>query len=134
MDVEIIYESPFAILRYYPEKGIIHHETHQGPWQGKEFREMMTLGTKILTERKADKWLSDDRQNVTVSKEEMQWGVEKWFPETLKSGWKYWAIVKPKHVISQIHIERVAKEYETQGLIAKFFTDVDQAFEWLTNL
>lgn len=136
MSAEILYDSPFATLFFHPEHKIIHHETHstQGSWQPDEFRKMMILGSRIMAEKKAEKWLSDDRNTLGARKEEYQWGVEFWFPETVKAGWKHWAIVQPKHIIAQLNMEKVVKDYQKQGINAKFFTDVDEAMEWLESL
>jgi hypothetical protein len=136
MNVEIIYESPFASLWFHPDYKIIHHSTHKdyGKWEATEFREMMMLGTRIMAERGATKWLSDDTYTLALSKEEYQWGVEYWFPETIKAGWKHWAIVQPNKIIAQLNMEKVVKEYKEQGINAKFFTEVDVAFNWLTNV
>jgi len=120
-------------LWYHPESKIIHHQTHpqQGSWQGDEFRKMMLLGSEFLAEKKSEKWLSDDRNTIGASKEEYQWGVDFWFPKTVKAGWKHWAIVQPKHVIAQLNMEKVVKDYKAQGINARFFADIDEAMNWL---
>jgi len=135
MNAEIIYNSPFATLWYYPESKIIHHQTHpqKGSWQPDEFRQMMLLGSQTLEEKGAQKWLSDDRDTIGASKEEFQWGVEFWFPRTVKAGWKHWAIVQPKHVIAQLNMEKTVKGYKSQGINAMFFTEVDEAMNWLES-
>lgn len=133
MSAEIIYDSPFATLWYHPESKIIHHTTHKdyGAWESEEFRNMAMLGTRIMAERHAQKWLSDDRFSLSVNKEEFQWGVENWFPATVKAGWKHWAIVQPKHVIAQLNLEKVVKDYKNQGINVQYFSDVDEAMHWL---
>jgi len=135
MSAEIIFDSPFATLWYHPESKIIHHQTHaiQGPWQAEEFRKLMLLGAEVLAERHAEKWLSDDRNTMAANKEEYQWGINFWFPKTVKAGWKHWAIVQPKYVITQLNLEKVVKDYKTQGINAMFFSDVDEAITWLEN-
>lgn len=136
MSVEIVYDSPFATLWYHPESKIIHHQTHpvNGSWQPEEFRSMMLLGSQTLEEKGAQKWLSDDRYTIGASKDEFQWGVEFWFPRTVKAGWKHWAIVQPKHVISQLNLEKVVKDYKAQGINAMFFSDFDEAMQWLESV
>jgi hypothetical protein len=135
MSPEIIFDSPFATMWYHPESKIIHHQTHpqQGSWQGDEFRKMMLLGSEFLAEKNSEKWLSDDRNTIGANKEEYQWGVDFWFPKTVKAGWKHWAIVQPKHVIAQLNMEKVVKDYKTQGINAMFFSDEDEAMKWLES-
>jgi len=135
MDAEIIYDSPLATMYYYPDTKIIHHEIHLSnePWKDNEFRELMMLGSRTLAEKGAQKWLSDDRNTLAVNKMEYQWGHDYWFPETLKRGWKHWAIVQPKHLIAQLNLEIMVKEYAAQGINAMFFTEVDKAMDWLVK-
>ncbi|MDP3449742.1 MAG: hypothetical protein Q8R87_04105 [Anaerolineaceae bacterium] len=135
MNPEIIYASPFATLWYHHESKIIHHMAHEdyGAWESDEFRNMVMLGTRTMAERGAQKWLSDDRFSLSVNKEEFRWGAEHWFPVTIKAGWKHWAIVKPKHVIAQLNMEKTVKDYKAQGINAMFFSDVDEAMQWLED-
>jgi hypothetical protein len=136
MSAEIVYDSPFATLWYHPESKIIHHSIHEKytVWESAEFRKIMMLGTKIMAEKGAEKWLSDDRFTHASNKEEYQWGVEFWFPETIKAGWKHWAIVQPKRIIAQLNLEKVVKGYKEQGINTNFFTDVDEAMKWLVSM
>ena len=135
MSAEVIYDSTFATMWYHPESKIIHHQTHpqKGSWHHEEFRSMMLLGTQTIKEKGAQKWLSDDRETIGARKEEYQWGVDFWFPETVKAGWKHWAIVQPKHIMAQLNMEKVVKDYKAQGINTMFFSDVDEAMQWLEN-
>ncbi|EKD88681.1 MAG: hypothetical protein ACD_34C00399G0007 [uncultured bacterium] len=135
MSAEIIYDSPFATLWYHPESKTIHHQTHpqHGTWQTEEFRKMMLLGSQTLADKGAQKWLSDDRDSNGTNKDEYQWGVEFWFPRTVKAGWKHWAIVQPKHIIAQLNMEKVVKDYKAQGINTMFFSDAEEAMNWLES-
>jgi hypothetical protein len=132
MSVEVIFDSPNATMWYYPESQIIHHQFHI-PLQGEPFRDFMMLGTRTMADKGAHKWLSDDRAILAVHKDESQWGMNHWFPETIKAGWKHWAIIQPKHTISQLNLEKVAKTYSAMGINAMFFSDVDEAMKWLES-
>ncbi len=133
MSIEVIYDGPDATLWYHPEKKIIHHKIHRN-FQGDKLRNFMILGSKTLAEKGAEKWLSDDRVELMLDKEAIEWSGENWFPTTQKAGWKYWAIVKPKHLISQISYEKIARNYTERGVTTRFFATVEEALSWLESL
>ncbi len=132
MDSEVIYDSPYATLWYHPESKIIHHKIYKFS-KAEEFLTFINLASNTLAEKGAKKWLSDDQSVLLVEKEGDTLNTEKWSKKTIEAGWKYWAIVKPKHVISQINMEKMVKYYNSLGITAKFFTDVDEALHWLEN-
>ncbi len=133
MDAEVIYDSPYATLWYHPESKIIHHKIHKFS-KDEEFRTFINLASNTLAEKGATKWLSDDRSVLMVEKEGIGVKTELWTSRTINAGWKYWAIVKPKHIISQINMEKMVKYYNTLGITARFFTEVDEAMHWLESL
>lgn len=133
MDPEVIYDSPYATLWYHPESKIIHHKIHKFS-KNEEFRFFINLASRTLAEKGATKWLSDDQTVVMVEQRSSESNLELWSKKTIESGWKYWAIVKPKHIISQINMEKMVKYYNSLGITAKFFTDMDEAMHWLENL
>ena len=79
------------------------------------------------------KWLSDDRNNAALSKEDMEWTQTDWHPRTIATGWKYWAIVLPKNIIGQMNMDYIIKRAAAEGLTVRPFTDPDEAMEWLEN-
>ena len=118
-------------LMYDNSKKIVHHQIHKYIY-GQQLREMLSKGTEILETNHATKWLSDDRNNSSLSPEDTEWAQKNWFPQTVKAGWKHWALVQPKSVIGQINIERFTKEYAKQGINVKMFSDPDEAERWLS--
>ncbi len=132
MPTQTVIDNPFVTLRYHPEKKIVHHQLHKFIF-GKEFREFLLAGTDVMKKNQARKWLSDDRANTVLSKEDADWGQTNWFPQTLAAGWKYWAIVQPEKVLAQAGMERLVAQYSALGVTAKFFTDPDEAMKWLES-
>lgn len=128
----ILYDSPFAIMWYHPDKKIVHHQIRKFMF-GEEFHKFLLIGTEAMKKNRACKWLSDDRSNSALSKEDMEWGATNWFPQTIRAGWKFWAIVQPEKIIAQINMEKLAENYANAGIVAKFFTDADEAMKWLTS-
>jgi hypothetical protein len=125
-----IIDNPYVTLWYHPDTKIVHHQLHKFV-SGKEFREFLLAGMDVLAKNKAKKWLSDDRSNSVLRKEDLEWGDQHWFPQTAQAGWKYWAIVQPEKVLAQVGMERLAKQYAKFGVTSKFFSDAREALSWL---
>lgn len=124
--------NEFVSMWYYPDKKIVHHQFHKFA-SGEAFRAFLMKGTETMRKNSANKWLSDDRKNPVLKKEDLEWGQTTWFPATLFAGWKYWAIVQPQFALAQMSMEELVKEYGKAGIIAKFFTDPDEAMKWLES-
>jgi hypothetical protein len=126
----VLYNSEYATMWYDPDKKIVHHQMHKFTF-GDEFQKFLLIGTDAIKKYHARKWLSDDRNNSVLRKEDMEWGMVNWLPQTVKAGWKYWAIVQPEKIIAQMNMVQLAKEYAKLGIVANFFSDPAVAMKWL---
>lgn len=130
MPKDTILENEQITVWYHPDKKIIHHQMHQFTF-GSNFQEGLMAGLETLKKHKAQKWLSDDRKNPVLRKEDLAWGEANWITPMLQAGWKYWAIVQPEKVIAQMNMEKLAEAYAARGVATKIFTDPDEALKWL---
>ena len=69
-----ILDDEFVSMWHYPMQGIIHHQFHQHIW-GEAFRNTLNKGAELFETRRATKWLSDDRENCALSKEDSEWAI-----------------------------------------------------------
>ncbi|MBI9049735.1 MAG: hypothetical protein JEZ00_09970 [Anaerolineaceae bacterium] len=133
MTAIVIEDNDYATLWYYPDKKIIHHKFKKFI-HGKVFHDFLLIGTTLMRENGATKWLSDDRLNPVLRQDDMTWGDTNWFPQTVDAGWKYWAVVQPKSMIASLNMQKLVSEYEKAGLTAQFFMTPEEALAWLENL
>jgi hypothetical protein len=132
MAATTLYDSSYVTVWYHPQKKIVHHQIHKFVF-GEEFQKFLLIGTEALKKNRAQKWLSDDRGNSVLRNEDLAWGVTTWFPQTVQAGWKYWAIVQPEKIMAQVTMEQVVQDYAKAGIVARFFTDPDEAMKWLES-
>lgn len=132
MSKTVVEENEFATMWYHPEEKIIHHE-YKKFMSGDVFHNFLLKGTETMKKNGASKWLSDDRENSVLTTEDIKWGETNWFPQTLQAGWKYWAIVQPTAAIAKMNTDKIVKQYGEAGIVAKYFTDPDEAFKWLAS-
>jgi len=130
MDKELILDNDYMTLWYYPGKKIVHHQFHKFTY-GKALRDGLSAGAALLEEKGAQKWLSDDRKNTGLGKEDMNWTATVWRPRVIKAGWKYWALVLPEKILGQMSMKRIIEEYANTGVTVQIFSDPDEAMRWL---
>jgi hypothetical protein len=133
MDPITVLENASVSMLYYPTKGLLHHQFHKHIW-GEAFRDVLNKGVEVFTRLRGNKWLSDDRKNCALSKEDTDWAMQDWFPRVHKAGWKYWAVVLPNHVVGQMNMKRFVDTYSTRGIVAMVFDDPTDAMKWLEHL
>ena len=132
MSIETIIDNELVTLVYHTDKKIVHHTFHQTV-QGKDFQTTLNTGLEIFRKYGAHKWLSDDRQNSTLTEDDTLWAKTEWFPKVLEAGWQHWAIVWPQKTLAIINLKEFMDTYRTFGLQAMAFKDPKQAMSWLAN-
>lgn len=133
MDKQVILDSPSATLWYHPADRIVHHEVHKF-LHGPALRELLTKGGEILKLNRARKWLSDDRKNGALSKEDGEWAATVWQPGIVAAGWNTWAMVQPEAVIGQMNIKKFTENFLALGLKVKVFREPGEALTWLRSV
>jgi hypothetical protein len=131
-EIKII-DNEYATLLYYPDTKIVHHAFHKNIG-GQEFRDVLNAGTKAFQEYGAVKWLSDDRENSVLSPEDTAWSFTDWFPRTVKTGWKYWALVVPHDNLARMNFQEFIDSCFQLGLRIMVCSDPQEAMEWLLTI
>lgn len=130
MNSDIVLDTEWLNVRYYPDSGIIHH-TWKKSCSGEVFRDMMLEASDYLAAHKGSKWLSDDRLFTVMTEADSLWGRRVWFPRTIHAGWKHWAMLLPERYVGQVSMQAILTEYKAAGINAKIFDSVAAALEWL---
>lgn len=125
-----IIQNEYATLVYHPDIKVVHHTFHK-PIAGQAFRDVLSAGIKVMSEHKASKWLSDDRENSALPDDDVTWSKEDWFPRALEAGWKYWALVVPQDLMARMNMKQFVDSYIDQGLRVMVFSQPESAMEWL---
>lgn len=129
----VIAETEYITLQYLPDKKLIYHTIHK-PVGGQPLRDVLNKGTEALAQYGVCKWLSDDRKNGPLSKEDQEWGFNDWNRRTIKVGWKYWALVVPKALVDAGTMIPMINDVFALGLRMMVFSDLDEAMAWLDEM
>ena len=129
----VILDNEYATVWYHEESKMVHH--HIKKWvSGESLKTVLNEGYKALKKNGATKWLSDDRLNGALKKEDEDWAKADWFPKMLGAGWKHWAVVLPEKLVGQMNMKRFTEDYAKAGLNASLFSDPDLGRKWLDGL
>ena len=130
----VVFDSEYITVEYLSDKKIICHTVHK-PVDPKFWLEALNVGTDVLIEHGARKWLSDDRKMGPLpTDDESVQGSNDWTERTLSAGWKYWANVVPTDVISAGALIPVMDEFHQLGLRMMVFDDLEKAVAWLDSM
>lgn len=94
----------------------------------------MDKGAEIFKTNGAQKWLSDDRMNSTLTAEDGAWASTDWSARVMAAGWKYWAIVMPDKVVGKLNMQRFIEDYSKKGVTIDIFGDPEEALKWLESV
>lgn len=128
-----ILDNEYATLWYHEESKIVHHKFHKFIY-GDKFRDILEKGLESFEKYGAQKWLSDDRNNSALPKDDGGWALTQWGPRVMGLHWRYWAVVLPDKVLGQSNLNWFMTEYIQQGLVVKAFEDADEALKWLESV
>jgi hypothetical protein len=132
MAITTILDNEYATLWLHAESKIVHHKVKKYI-HGDELRQLLMKGHETLKKNACKKWLSDDLNNGPLLKDDEAWAKTSWFPEVVKAGWKFWAIVMPTQVIGQINMKRFVADYAKAGITVTVFSESDKALAWLES-
>jgi hypothetical protein len=132
MSKETIFGTDQITVWYYPEKKIIHHEMHKYT-HGQVFRDALMAGLEAMKKYRAQKWLSDDRNNPVLDAADTEWNMAHWLPQVIEAGWRYWAIVQPQEFAAKSQIDTLTKELGDRGITVRIFNDPEKAMKWLED-
>ena len=125
-----IVDNEYVTMQCSPEKGIIHHTFHKAI-SGEVFRDYLNTGVETMEEHGITKWLSDDRKNLVIPEDDIQWSLSDWGERALAAGWQYWAIVVPEDYDGREMMASLRKHYQNKGLHLQVFVTPEQAIKWL---
>jgi len=128
-----IFDDEYASLWYHPEEKVVHHKIKGFLGQGM-FEKLLSAGAELMEKHGARKWLSDDRNNVVVSPEDVQWADEVWFPRVRQAGFRYWAVVVPSLTVGAVQLKNLQTKRREQGVTVELFETVEAAMAWLERV
>lgn len=130
----VVFESETAKTEWLEDKKIVYL-IQKGRNIGDSLKKCLLAGTECLQKYKAYKWLSDNRELISVKKEEdYEWVSNVWTPQTIASGWKKRALIQPKSALTATGEKQFVDYFASQGVEVKIFQTPEEGFAWLEKV
>jgi len=133
MEKITILDDDHFTLWFHPDSKIIHHHIKKYCY-GDTLRTLLNKGIEELIKNSGTKWLSDDRNNNSLTQSDTEWVNTDWFPRCIKAGWKFWAIVLPEKTIGRMNMKGFVSQFAAAGVTTLVFSDPDEALQWLVAI
>jgi hypothetical protein len=131
--MQIVFESPTARTEWSEEQQTVIL-TQIGKNDGESLRRSLDTGLAMLQEKKAYKWLSDNRDMAVHAQADYEWVNNDWTPRALQSGWQKWAMIQPRSALSAISEKKFVDFFSENGVEVRIFESLEQGFEWLASV
>lgn len=107
-------------------------------WDGyatsQQFREGTELMLNTLIRHKAKKVLADIKDMIIIGQDDQQWLTAHFIPRAIEFGFRYIALLRPRHYFNQVAVETISYKVDIDKLTIHFFEEVDEAREWLQEI
>ena len=128
-----VFESDSMPIHYYPDKKILIQETLKFTTT-EERRKALGEGLNIIERDHVTKWLTNNKSGSAIPQEDVDWGINEWFPKATKAGLKYWAVILPEKAVGKLSGKKMVDALVERGVTVKTFeTEVD-AINWLDSV
>jgi hypothetical protein len=134
MSEEIIFERPYVIVKYIPDKKLV-----QLIWNGtatsEQYQEAFVKGLDFQEQCKTPvyNFLSDVRKQGSVSPETRKWFETVVVPRTVKQGLRRGAVVFDGSIFKKYYLNIILQATNRFKLPFKFFYTDEQAYEWFDS-
>lgn len=98
---------------------------------GDDFKRGINSGLDLLTDKNGTKWLADMRKMGVVGELDQKWAYEEWFPQAMKNGLRFLALVVPDKTLAQMSVDMIMKTVEKDELTYSYFNNMNDAIDWL---
>ncbi len=109
-------------------------KTFSGFIYGDEMKAAFNAGLEALRKNNGCKWLSDNRGLKPYRQEDVKWINEIWFPQAIKVGWKYWAVLEPKNILGRSSMKNFLDFYQQMGITLRVFNTMEDGLAWLKSV
>ena len=125
-----IFDSDSMAILYYPDKKILVQETLKFTTT-EERRKALEAGLKMIEQDRVTKWLTNNKSGSAIPQEDIDWGINEWFPRAIKAGLQYWAVILPEKAVGKLSGKKMVDALVERGITVKTFRTEEDAVKWL---
>ncbi len=124
-----------------PKCKIYHHKninTVVLEWSGyashEEFVEACDFSLELMVKKESSKMIANNLKAEVVSPRNQDWLTTIWFPKAYAQGYRTSAVLVSKSVFNQITVKQIVNKLDKGKFTVQFFTNLQDATEWLKTV
>lgn len=133
MSKTTVFDSDSMPILYYQDKKILVQETLKFTTT-EERRMALEKGLEVIERDRVSKWLTNNKSGSAIPQEDIDWGINEWFPRAIKAGLKHWAVILPEKAVGKLSGKKMVDALIAQGIKVKTFETEEDAVTWLDGL
>jgi hypothetical protein len=130
---DVVFDKTFLTIYHLSEESLIHLQ-----WKGyttsDQFREGLNVALDLVRENHIENWLGNLKLMQVILSSDEEWTNTEWFPQIAQTTLKRMAIVTSLDFFNNTAVKRIVEKAEpTINFETRYFVDVKDAHDWLTN-
>ena len=85
----------------------------------------------MIEQDRVTKWLTNNKSGSAIPQEDIDWGINEWFPRAIKAGLQYWAVILPEKAVGKLSGKKMVDALVERGITVKTFRTEEDAVKWL---
>jgi len=126
----IYYDRPYLTLTWLADENVGWGQW-KGEVDGESLREGLNVALQLVAEKGVQKWLVDSSDIGSINPQDVKWINETWTPQAVDAGLRWMAMVMAKRVVMQVMMKSYVARINDREISHAYFSDVDEALEWL---
>lgn len=125
-----VFDSDSMAILYYPDKKILVQETLRFTTT-EDRRKALEAGLEVIEKDRVTKWLTNNKSGSAIPQEDIDWGINEWFPRAIRAGLQYWAVILPEKAVGKLSGKKMMDALVERGVTVKTFQTEEDAVTWL---
>jgi hypothetical protein len=132
-DLELFYRSNECDIFFNNNLKVVQQEWKGIFASGIPLRMVCEKTIELFELKKVSAIVVDAREMKIITKEDQHWIVTDWHARALQAGLRYEALVVTRDSFNELSIKKIIQHYDANELKTKYFTNMENAFEWVRN-
>lgn len=98
-----------------------------------KFRAGVEKTNELFRRTKSKKFIVDGSGAAVVKQEDTEWAAKTAIPLAIQNGLKYYALIVPKNLFSQISLQHFKSSLNQPSLEVQLFDDITKAKTWMSE-
>lgn len=128
--METYYNEQWCQVSYLSDVRAVLLEWH-GFAKSERFREACNNALKLMIDKKSHKIIADNRDAKVIKMKDQQWLHEEWMSKAYERGYRTSAVIVSKNLFNDVAVKEIVNQMDKGKFSVHFFTDLDQAKDWL---